>query len=110
MKFQYYWDHGIWPPDGHGSNGTEGEDMGSAVDRIKSKALQAKGVVPRALASVEADLDEIIAAEAEIEALRLRLWLLTRRLLPIPKLNWQGLSRLWTSCPMVDPLCRYLLP
>lgn len=42
--------------------------MGSAIDRIKSKAVQAKGVVPRVLTSVEAGLDEIIAAEQELEA------------------------------------------
>ena len=44
--------------------------MGSAVDRIKSKALQAKGVVPRVLASVESGLDGIIAAESDLEKQR----------------------------------------
>ncbi len=41
--------------------------MGSAVDRIKAKALQAKGVVPRILTKVETGLDEIIAAEGDLE-------------------------------------------
>ncbi len=74
MKFQYYWDHGFPPtPKGFGatsasSDNTDGGDaMGSAVDRIKSKALQAKGVVPRVLASVESGLDGIIAAESDLE-------------------------------------------
>lgn len=61
MKFQIYWDYGIDLFEGNG-------DMGSAIDRIKSKALQAKGVVPRVLTSVETGLDEIIAAEQELEA------------------------------------------
>ena len=39
----------------------------SAIDRIREKALQARGVVPRVIASVEAGLDELIAAEPEIE-------------------------------------------
>lgn len=65
MKFQYYWDYGISID--HSSGTTEGEDMGSAVDRIKAKALQAKGVVPRILTNVETGLDEIIAAESELE-------------------------------------------
>jgi hypothetical protein len=39
----------------------------SAIDRIKSKALQARGVVPRVIASVEADLDTVIAAEPDLE-------------------------------------------
>lgn len=38
----------------------------SAVDRIKSKALQARGVVPRVLAKVEAGLDEIIGEEPKL--------------------------------------------
>ena len=65
MKFQYYWDYGI--PCDYGSSVTEGEDMGSAVDRIKAKALQAKGVVPRILTNVETGLDDIIAAEGVLE-------------------------------------------
>ncbi len=39
----------------------------SAIDRIKAKALQARGVVPRVIASVEADLDSVIASESDIE-------------------------------------------
>jgi hypothetical protein len=41
--------------------------MSSPIDRIKAKAMQARGVVPTALASVEAGLDQIIAAGPEIE-------------------------------------------
>ena len=41
--------------------------MNSAIDRIKSKAAQAKGVVPRVLASVESGLDRLISAEMELE-------------------------------------------
>jgi hypothetical protein len=37
-----------------------------AIDRLREKALQAKGVVPRVVASIEAELDEVIAAEADI--------------------------------------------
>lgn len=66
MKFQHYWDYGIFGDHSPG-NEDKSEDMGSAVDRIKSKALQAKGVVPRILTNVEAGLDEIIAAEGELE-------------------------------------------
>jgi hypothetical protein len=65
MKFQYYWDYGI--PWDHGSSITEGEDMGSAIDRIKAKALQAKGVVPRIITNVESGLDGIIASEGVLE-------------------------------------------
>lgn len=39
----------------------------SAIDRIREKALKAKGVVPRVIAGVESELDGIIGAEAEIE-------------------------------------------
>ena len=42
----------------------------SAIDRIKSKALQARGVVPRVIAKVEADLDSVIAAEPELDKQR----------------------------------------
>jgi hypothetical protein len=45
----------------------EEEMASSAVERLKSKALQAKGVVPRILTAVEADLDQVIAAEPELE-------------------------------------------
>ena len=68
MQFQYYWDYGLGLLSDHSSDITEGGDfVGSAIDRIKSKALQAKGVVPRVLASVESGLDEIIGAESELE-------------------------------------------
>lgn len=40
----------------------------SAIDRIKNKALQAKGVVPRVLAKVEAHLDEVMAAEPALDS------------------------------------------
>ncbi len=62
MEFQYYWDYGFWPVSGHSSN-TEGADMIAAIERLKSKALEAKGVVPRVLAKVESGLDSIIGAE-----------------------------------------------
>jgi hypothetical protein len=37
-----------------------------AIDRLREKALQAKGVVPRVVASIEAELDDVIAAEADL--------------------------------------------
>jgi hypothetical protein len=37
-----------------------------AIDRLREKALQAKGVVPRVVASIEAELDGVIAAEADL--------------------------------------------
>ena len=77
MKFQYYWDYGFWPISGHSSDiidpptpgfgATSGDGaMSSAVDRIKAKAAQAKGVVPRVIAKVESGLDQIIGAEPEL--------------------------------------------
>lgn len=45
---------------------TLGTDM-SAIDRIKSKALLAKSVVPAAIADVEADLDWIIGQREVIK-------------------------------------------
>lgn len=45
----------------------EDEMASSAVERIKSKALQARGVVPRVIAKVEANLDEVIAAEPALD-------------------------------------------
>lgn len=69
MDFQYYWDYGYGPLSGYSSSIIEGDDpvTSAAVERLKQKALQAKGVVPRVLASVESGLDEIIGAESDIE-------------------------------------------
>jgi hypothetical protein len=41
----------------------------SAIERLKLKAAQAKGVVPRMTAKVEAELDAIIGSEAELDRL-----------------------------------------
>src|ERR1035437_2580367 len=38
----------------------------SAIDRIKSKALQAKDIAPQAIRDFEADLDGIIAEKASL--------------------------------------------
>lgn len=42
----------------------------SAIDRIKAKALQARGIAPRAIADFEADMDALIAEGPKLETER----------------------------------------
>lgn len=51
MKFQYYWDHGIWPVGGHGSDISEGGDeMGTPADiqKLIQRAKRAQDLTDRA--------------------------------------------------------------
>lgn len=42
----------------------------SAIDRIKAKALQARGIAPKAIADFEADMDALIAEGPKLETER----------------------------------------
>lgn len=52
------------------SNPFERAETMSALDRIKEKAMRAKGIAPAAIKAFEADLDGLLAEESEIEKQR----------------------------------------
>lgn len=49
------------------SNPFKSEAQLSAIDRIREKALKARGIAPAAIKAFESDLDALLAEEAEIE-------------------------------------------